>query len=26
MNRRPKINDQNIKLIEKVIKRQNLTA
>jgi hypothetical protein len=26
MNRRPKINENNIKLIEKVIKRQNLTA
>jgi hypothetical protein len=26
MNRRPKINDNNIKLIEKVIKRQNATA
>ncbi len=26
MNRRPKINENNIKLIERVIKRQNLTA
>jgi hypothetical protein len=26
MNRRPKINENNIKLIEKVIKRQNMTA
>jgi hypothetical protein len=26
MNRRPKINESNIKLIEKVIKRQNLTS
>ncbi|TNV87902.1 hypothetical protein FGO68_gene5193 [Halteria grandinella] len=26
MNRRPKMNEHNIKLIEKVIKRQNMTA